>query len=239
MMTAGLYLHTIIFAFLLRPNHNGDVTDKPKDFENLELHIKQEMKKKLQKKCTQDVHLLRNPKFALFLVHTVLVSIGFAIIFVHMGAFTITKGISEDKAAILYSMLGVGSTTARSLSGLLAQVKCIGPKKLHFTGISLLGTTTLLFPLGKTYLMFGASATCIGIFHAANGGLPVVITVELVGVDNLATAFGYVSIACGIGSVLGGPFSGEFYSSFASLQINAAKYSCLFRKNHMIIELKN
>ena len=227
MMTAGLYLHTVIFASLLRPNHNGDVTDKPRDFENLELHIKQEMKKKLQKKCTQDVHLLRNPKFALFFIHIVFVSIGLAIIFVHMGAFTITKGLSEDKAAMLYVMLGVGTTTARSLSGLLAQVKCIGPKKLHFTGISLLGTTTLLFPLGKTYLMFGASATCIGIFHAANGGLPVVITVALVGVDNLAPAFGYVSIACGIGSALGGPFSGEFYSSFASLQINAAKFGRL------------
>ena len=235
-MTAGLYLHTIIFACLLRPTHTHNINGKPEYLENLESDDKQVAKKTLWKECTRNIHLLKNIQFALFIAHMLLISFGTSSIFVHMGAFTHTKGISEDKSAMLYVMFGVGSATARPLSGLLSQVKCFGPKRLHFVTINLLGAATILFPFGSNYAMFGAGATFIGIFYAAHGALPAIITVELVGVDNLASAYGYVSISCAIGFALGGPFSGKFVDSSALnnlLQMKAAKCNCLFSNNYI------
>ena len=212
LMVAGLYSHSMIFACLLRPNptylsQTVNVFDEFKE-ENSE---KSDCKNGLPGRGACNLFLLKDIYFGVFMIHQILFSFGTSIIFIHMGAYAVTKGYSEDQAAMLFFMFGIPSATMRPLMGLLAQSKCLGTCLIYFIALNLCSACTILYPLGTNYAMLGTSATLNGVFYSSFGALPPIITVQLVGVERLAPAYGYVCVFGAIGLFAGGPFAGRYF----------------------------
>ena len=227
LMTAGLYTHTIIFALLLRPNNLMDASVKS----NGSVKVIEPEKKHVTKLLAftgslSETLVLTNYKFALFMVHHVIYSFGNSIIFVHMGAYAISRGVSEDQAAMLFLMLGIASATMRPITGLVAQTKCLSACRLYYISLSLCSASTILFAFGRSYLMFCAAATLIGVFYASYGSLTALVAIDLVGVEKLASAYGYVCVFCSLGFVSGGTFAGKYLFIYFTLYLSF----CFFLK---------
>ena len=80
------------------------------------------------------------------------------------------------------------------------------------------GVTLVAYPFCTSYLTYMISSCLFGFFSAALQMNPVIM-VDLLGVENLSLALGYVMIFRGIGILSGPPFAGAVYDANQSYDI--------------------
>ena len=82
------------------------------------------------------------------------------------------------------------------------------PKNL---AIFLSGVCTMILPLCTTYGTFVAVALAFGFFVAAYISLTSIVLVELLGIDNLTSAFGLLVLFRGVFCMVGPPVAGSVF----------------------------
>ena len=93
-----------------------------------------------------DTKIFRNRGYAKLCISVVFICIGISPLYVHLAAFTKTRGINTNKSALLISMIGVGNFCGQLLTGALHQVpKCTGYMTLNA------GLTSKLFLTPLSY----------------------------------------------------------------------------------------
>jgi MFS family permease len=78
----------------------------------------------------------------------------------------------------------------------------IGSRLLFFGTFSLIGLLTLFLPLYNNYTMYFIYMTCFGLYTGGVWVLMSMIIIELVGVSQLASAFGMVMLVAGFGQLV-------------------------------------
>ena len=80
------------------------------------------------------------------------------------------------------------------------------------------GVMLVAYPFCTSYLTFMISSCLFGFFSAALQMNPVIV-VDLLGVENLSVALGYLMIFRGIGILIGPPAAGAVYDAYKSYDI--------------------
>ena len=118
--------------------------------------------------------------------------------------------ISVEDAAFLVSVIGISNTLGRVISGWISDFSWVNSLVVTNTAIILSALTVFLFPFCSSYASLTVMALLFGFFVAAYISLTSIILVDLLGLDNLTSAFGLLTLFRGFSSMIGPPINGEY-----------------------------
>ncbi|XP_061194186.1 monocarboxylate transporter 13-like [Saccostrea echinata] len=204
LMCSGLTLQYCVFGALLYPS-------------KLEVSRKKEIKlsnynssqgSKLQR--LREVYFFLSKRALLCVyISMFLCNLGIYLVFLHFASYVTSVGFSKLEAAFLISVCGICNCMSRILVGSATNSNNIDEFVLYAGSFSLIGLTTVLFPLyGQTYGGQVFYMVTLGMYSGICYALLNSISVILAGINNLATVYGlilfFTGLGCFIGPLLGG-----------------------------------
>ena len=166
-----------------------------------------------------DFHILKNISFLIFCLNHFLFCFGMTIVFVYLPAYAVSMDISHLKAALLISVIGIGNFFGRLLWGVIAHAPGISAICLYNLTYFCFGVDILLFPVWQNYGWLVAIAALFGVFNGSLGTLVPQVTVDIVGLNGLVSAYGYILFVEGLGALSGPPLAGMYGCYFVYLGI--------------------
>ncbi|XP_071116433.1 monocarboxylate transporter 12-like [Haliotis cracherodii] len=147
-----------------------------------------------------------HPAFLLLLLATFSFSVGNFISYLFLPDIFIKQGSSPQQASFLISVVGIGGALSRLLGGFAANDPNIGPSVLFSGTYGVIATIDFFItPMTKTIVGKVAYALMFGLYASVGWVLVNPLTLHIVGVRNLASAYGIVMLASGIGILVGPP----------------------------------
>jgi len=156
-----------------------------------------------------DFSIFRSPLFILFCVHSMFLYLSYDIPYVYIPDHAETLNVGEHYASLLISVIGIASTIGQILMGYIGDQSCINRLLFYIAMTCLAGCATLVVPLLTSFGMLAAYCAVYGFFMSANFSLTTIIVVELLGMDQLTNAYGFVTMAEGLANVFGPPLAGK------------------------------
>ncbi|PVD19010.1 hypothetical protein C0Q70_21569 [Pomacea canaliculata] len=159
--------------------------------------------------CLDAFRILKNPAFLLYMFSCFMWYFGEAAVFTYLPSYAISEGTPPIQAALLMTVMGAGSIVSRLITGFVAGDSSVGPELMHIGLLGLCGALTVTLPLyaSSTSGQFVYS----GLFGLYAGGLVSsinIIIIQLIGVDNIALGFGFISFGLGVGCLAGPVLAG-------------------------------
>ncbi|XP_067686973.1 monocarboxylate transporter 12-like [Haliotis asinina] len=222
MMMGAISFHTCICGLLLRPSvyelerHGARVEEKL--VQKRESFITSFMKSLAHFKST----ILTNSGFLYFALGVCCFSMSLCIILTFMADFFNFSGATHQESALAMSLVGIGSLVGRVLVGIMTNDRAVGSVLVLSGNCGLSAVITLLLPFmvhsteGRyLYSVFiGAYLTSISVMLGP-------VTLEKVGLENLAYGFGCIQFGTGVINLIGPPLAveimkmtGSYYSVF-------------------------
>merc|ERR1719273_618016 len=165
--------------------------------------------------------LLANPYFLLIAISNIFGMLGFYVPFVYLPNMAASKeGISVEDANFLISIIGISNTIGRVLAGWFSDFSWVD--SLLFTNLAILlsGISVFVLPFCTTYGTFVTIALAFGFFVAVYISLTSIVLVDLLGLDNLTSAFGLLILFRGVSSMVGPPVAGAVYDATQSYDVS-------------------
>jgi len=158
--------------------------------------------------------LLADPLFLLIGISNVFGMIGFYTPFVYLPSMAAQyDSISVEDAAFLVSVIGVSNTLGRVLSGWVSDFSWVNSLVVTNIAIILSAVCVFVFPFCSSYAGFVTIALSFGFFVAAYISLTSIVLVDLLGLDNLTSAFGLLTLFRGSSSMIGPPINGWIFEA--------------------------
>lgn len=155
-----------------------------------------------------DFSILKNKAYDLILLGNIFAMLGFYVPFVFMHQKALDMGIGDAKAAILLSIIGITNTVGRVLTGVLANLNKIDSLVINNIAMLLCGVATFVTPFCDNYILLCFIAAVFGLCVAAYISLSSILLCDMLGVEQLTNAFGFLTLARGISSCAGSPMAG-------------------------------
>jgi len=130
---------------------------------------------------------------------------------VYLPGIAQTKGVEIAQANFLISIIGISNTVGRVAAGWFSDFAWVNPLFVTNVAIFLSGICTMAMPLCPDYYTFVAVALAFGLFVAAYISLTSIVLVELLGLDNLTSAFGILILVRGVFCMVGSPVAGSVF----------------------------
>jgi len=165
--------------------------------------------------------ILKNPKFLLLGISNVFGFLGFYVPFVYLPSMAAShEGISEDQAALLLSIIGISNTIGRIISGYMSDFRWVDSLFVVNCSLILSSICVFIFPLVTTFPSFVVLGLLFGLFIAAYISLTSIVLVDVMGIENLTSAFGLLTMFRGAASIVGPPIAGAVYEATNSYSIS-------------------
>lgn len=164
--------------------------------------------------------LLKNKLFLLICLSNVLGMLGFYTPFVYLPNMAVLRGIPVEDANFLISIIGISNTVGRVLAGWISDFKWVNSQVVTILAILLSGVSVFVLPFCNSYATFVTIALLFGLFVAAYISLTSIVLVDLLGLDNLTSAFGLLVLFRGVSSMVGPPVAGSVYDATQSYDIS-------------------
>jgi MFS family permease len=158
-----------------------------------------------------DVTLIRQPEFLLLCVSNFMLCLWFGAPYIYIVDKASLYGIEQFHASFLISIIGITSTIGQVMLGFIGDKfrNCIF---IYEVSMVLCGISTLLIPSCISYWSHCLAVAVFGFFISANYSLTTLILIQVVGLEKLTTAFGFLQLGQGIGTILGTPLVGMYGS---------------------------
>jgi len=235
-ISGSIYLHMCVFGMLMRPlalPFPPEVADVQLEFEDVAVAKARARKRRLTEKmhfCTCSEEGITFPskrgdrsvifRFIVFCLSIFLSGLGLSTVYLHLPAFAISKGSSKEEASLYVSVIGGVSIMSRIFTGLAGNDKNIDNVVLYLGTFGIAGICTLLFPyVGAVYWGRVVFSVAFGFYGSCFNVLLTPITIEIVGLSFLTTAFGAEMVLCGLGYLLGPPLAGNAKSCTSAFEI--------------------
>lgn len=206
LILGGLGLQCVLAGALMRPS---------------QLELKQKINLQMAKRtkhefessrCKMYSDLCRNKTFIMIVICGFLWNAAYSIVSVNLSNYVYSLGTNKQDAAFLWTMVGIGSTVNRLLAGLTLGPNGIDPLLLQFGFLGIVGVLGLTFPFYANIFI----GQCIFslIYGIYSGGLVVLtnpLCLELVGLQQLPLAVGFMYFIAGFGSISGPPITGKIH----------------------------
>lgn len=173
-----------------------------------------------------DLKILGNISYLVFCTSIFLWCKALSIVTMYVTEFYHKTGSSMPEAAFLTSLIGIGSIVSRVLTGIAAVDGGIDRKLLYFGSYGVIGILTLTVSVYGTTYWGKAFFSCVfGLYTGGSWTLLSPITVELIGLENLASGFSIEMVFGGLGLLLGPIIGGKYICTMIH---------CIFGTNNSI-----
>ncbi|CAH8478772.1 unnamed protein product [Schistosoma rodhaini] len=166
-----------------------------------------------------DLSLLFKPKYLILWISNLIGILGMYVPLIYVSDFASVYGISTKLSSYFLSIMGVSSIIGRLLVAWLSSLSSVSPLILQSITQFSLGLLVCLMPVFTTFVgmatLFGFYGFLSGVFST----LSTIILYDLVGMDELTTAVGLITLSRGISSVLGAPLAGLLYEATNSFRV--------------------
>lgn len=146
----------------------------------------------------------------------IVVMFGRSIVYVHLVKYSEDCGVPSDKAARLILYLGIQTVLGRFACGFLCSYKRLHNSYIYQGVLLIIGVSTLLVTLAKSYGAFVAYALVFGFTDGAWATVNNIQAVSCVDESRAASAFGFMLLAGSLTSMVGPPISGLAADKFGS-----------------------
>jgi len=160
-----------------------------------------------------NLHLFQDANFIMLNIANILTSFGHSIVIVHIAAYAASLGFTDDKSAVLLSVMGACNFVGRLLYGALNQLPNVSATFLYIFGWLSTGVVTIMCPFFTDYYALLIYAGLFGLLTACWGTILPQVIIEIVGAHMISSAYGYVLLFMVIGSLAGGPSAGWLYDA--------------------------
>uniref|UniRef100_H3AT46 Solute carrier family 16 member 14 n=1 Tax=Latimeria chalumnae TaxID=7897 RepID=H3AT46_LATCH len=158
-----------------------------------------------------DASLFTNKVFVAFILWALFAYCSFVIPFIHFPEIVKLYGFSEqDDKFPLTSIIAIVHIFGKVILGIICDLPGISTWNIFILANFILGVCILVVPLMHTFTGLAIMCAMIG-FFSGYFSIMAVVTEDLVGIKNLANAFGIIICANGISALLGPPFAGWIY----------------------------
>jgi len=156
-----------------------------------------------------DFSIFKSPLFILFCIHSMFLYLSYDIPYVYIPDHAETLSVDEHYASLLISIIGIASTLGQIVMGYIGDQSCVNRLLFYIAMTCIAGFATLTVPLLRSFGMLATYCAIYGFFMSANFSLTTIIVVELLGMEQLTNAYGFVTMAEGLANVFGPPLAGE------------------------------
>ncbi|XP_053160622.1 monocarboxylate transporter 14 isoform X2 [Hemicordylus capensis] len=155
--------------------------------------------------------LFTNRIFAAFVFWALFAYSTFVIPFIHLPEIVKQYNLSAQNDIFpLTSIIAIVHIFGKVILGIVSDSPCISAWNVFMVANFTLVTCILTLPLMHTYVGLAVVCALIG-FSSGYFSLMPVVTEDLVGIEQLANAYGIIICANGISALLGPPFAGWIY----------------------------
>ncbi|KAG8567641.1 hypothetical protein GDO81_013725 [Engystomops pustulosus] len=155
--------------------------------------------------------LFTNKVFVAFVLWALLAYCSFVIPFIHLPEIVELYGMSEQNNIFpLTSIIAIVHIFGKIILGFLGDLSCVSAWNVFIASNFTLGICILILPLMQVYAALAVVCALIG-FSSGYFSLMPVVTEDLVGIKQLANAYGIIICANGISALLGPPFAGWIF----------------------------
>jgi hypothetical protein len=145
-----------------------------------------------------DCHLLRNPRYLLFLTAACLICPGCGLFTTYIPPLAADLNIDKNSAAFLVSLAGGTDIVGRILCGLLADRGWIGRHYIVAMATICLGIAINMAPLCTEFWSVALLCCCYGLLGGVYFTIYPVILIDFIGIENMASAMGMVALVHGV-----------------------------------------
>ena len=147
--------------------------------------------------------LMTNKSFLLLCLCNLFATQGLYIPYMFLPNLAKDKGIPDDSASFLISIIGLSNTIARVVTGALADLPCINALVVTTVALGLGGLACVLMISCDSYISFVLVAILFGVSLAAWCAVTAPSLVDILGLDLLTYAFGTLTFVRGIAALIG------------------------------------
>lgn len=155
-----------------------------------------------------DFSILKDKAYVMILVGNILAMLGFYVPFVYIPEHATNAGVDASRAAFLLSIIGITNTVGRVLTGILANLNKIDSLVINNVAMLVCGVATFVCPFCDDYYLLCVMAAVFGLCVAAYISLSSILLCDMLGVEQLTNAFGFLTLARGVSSCAGSPLAG-------------------------------
>jgi hypothetical protein len=158
-----------------------------------------------------DFSIFRSPIFLLFCVHCMFYNMSYEIPYLYIADYAsdLEIHLAYLNESLLISVIGIVSTFGQVVMGYIGDRQQVNRVQFYVAMTCLAGVATFVVPLlPSTFAWLATYCGVFGFFVSANFTLVTIILVELLGMDQLTNAYGFVSLAEGIACLIGPPLAG-------------------------------
>ncbi|XP_046370777.2 monocarboxylate transporter 5-like isoform X1 [Haliotis rufescens] len=131
----------------------------------------------------------------------------------HLPNYAKYKGSTQNEASSLFTAMGFTSVASRLLVGFAASDLSVGYLTLHMGLLGIAGLLALFFPLfSNSYALQMVFSGAYGMYTGGLNSLVSPLTIQLVGLEHLAVAFGIENFCCGVALFIGPPLASFIFS---------------------------
>ncbi|XP_041358006.1 monocarboxylate transporter 9-like [Gigantopelta aegis] len=170
-----------------------------------------------EKPAAFDLTVFKKAGYLLVCLNNILICFGLSIVYLHLTAFAEASGMSDQDGAMLISVIGIANLVGRFVIGALGSHPRLNVFLLYSLSFMISGTAAAFFPvLHMSFPAMIVLSVMFGFFTASFGALLPALLIEILGLDRLASAYGYLLLFMAVGQMLGGPIAGFIYDKTGS-----------------------
>lgn len=156
-----------------------------------------------------DTSLLKSPAFMCLAFSGFLTMMGFFVPFSFLTDRAVAGGMDKDSAVSIISGIGMINTIARIVCGSMSSFPSVKPLWLNNVALTAGGLATIFSGVVINATTQWSFAVLFGICIACFSALRSLIAVELIGLDKLTNAFGFLMLFQGLAATIGSPIAGK------------------------------
>ncbi|XP_046649914.1 monocarboxylate transporter 12-like isoform X1 [Daphnia pulicaria] len=157
--------------------------------------------------------LFRSPTFVVVCISSFFQSIGWFVPFVYLAAHAVNMGIPKEEASFLLSIVGICSMMGRIINGVLADHPKVSVLLLNNIGLSASGLLIILCPFFISYELLVFYSIVLGLALSCTAVTRPILLGELLGLENVNNAYGFMLVFYGVATLFGTPMAGLLYDT--------------------------
>ncbi|XP_002005401.2 monocarboxylate transporter 10 [Drosophila mojavensis] len=166
-----------------------------------------------------DTSLLKSPAFMCLAFSGFLTMMGFFVPFSFLTDRAVDAGMAKESAVSVISGIGMINTFARIVCGSMSSFPSVKPLWLNNVALTAGGLATIFSGVVINATTQWAFAVLFGICIACFSALRSLIAVELIGLEKLTNAFGFLMLFQGLAATIGSPIAGALYAATESYNV--------------------
>ncbi|XP_048256718.1 monocarboxylate transporter 12-like [Haliotis rufescens] len=160
--------------------------------------------------------MFSHPIFILFITSNFILYFWFDVPFVFLANRAVLSGMTETRAALLVSVIGILHTVGNLVFGIAGDMQRLSLPLLYGVSISICGAALLVVPFSSAFLPLACIAGVFGLLSASSEALSSILLIDILGEASLSQSYGFTMLLKGIANLVGPPCAGWLFDASGS-----------------------